>query len=104
MTFGLSEKHFQIVQDLAINPLKLQGAHIWIFGSRARGDHRPFSDLDILFKANRPLPSGLLGKINESLEESHLPIKVDIVEESDLAESYKENVFRDRVELTYARP
>lgn len=99
MKLGLSEKHFQIVQDLAITPLKSCGARVWVFGSRARGDFRPFSDLDLLYQTATPLASGFLSKITEALEDSRLPIKIDLVQESDLAESYKENILRDRVEL-----
>ena len=31
-----------------------KGSHLWLYGSRARGDHRPDSDWDLLVLLNRP--------------------------------------------------
>ena len=31
-----------------------KGSHLWLYGSRARGDHRPDSDWDLLVVLNRP--------------------------------------------------
>ena len=30
-----------------------EGSHLWLFGSRARGDHRPDSDWDLLILLNK---------------------------------------------------
>ena len=95
--FGLEERHWQAVQDLLVKPLHNAGCQVWVFGSRARGDHQKFSDLDVLV-AGKPGDT-LLGQIREDLEESMLPIKVDIVLEHELADSYRASVERDRVPL-----
>lgn len=101
MKFGLSESHFNILNEKLIIPLKKNGAKIWVFGSRARGDHKPFSDIDILFsiEGQSSLTDGQLFLIKEDLIESNLPIKVDLVNEKDLAKSYRDNVMKDRVEV-----
>ena len=31
-----------------------EGSHLWLYGSRARGDNRPDSDWDLLVLLNRP--------------------------------------------------
>ena len=79
-------------------PLKNSGAQVWIFGSRARGDYRPFSDIDVLydFAGNKRPPSGLIYSIKESAEESRLPFKIDMVDLCDLAQSYRDQVLQDR--------
>jgi predicted nucleotidyltransferase len=74
------------------------GCAVFLFGSRARGDYRPFSDLDILIQGS-PNPS-LLSSIAEKLEESNLPFRVDLVGEGDLADAYKVNVDRDKVQIS----
>jgi predicted nucleotidyltransferase len=99
MTFGLSPADYQLLQELAILPLKQQGARVWVFGSRARGDHRAFSDIDLLYSLKNELPEGTLAKIILDLEESHLPIKVDLVRDTEMAQSYRENVNRDKLEI-----
>jgi uncharacterized protein len=101
MKFGLDLKHFQLLEKLVINPLKNSGFKIWIFGSRARGDHRPYSDIDLLYQFPEQSTdfSRLISRLKEELEESSLPYKVDLVDINDLAESYKQNILRDRVEI-----
>ena len=94
-SFGLEPQHRVLLEKLVLAPLRAMGCQVWVFGSRARGDYKKFSDLDLLIEGQ---PSAqLLGEICENLEESSLPIKVDLVVESNLAESYRPNVLRDRI-------
>ena len=52
---------------------------VWAFGSRATGKYLGrFSDLDLAVE--RQLPSGVRSDLLEALDESDLPIKVDLVE------------------------
>ncbi len=100
MTFGLSDDQYEILDSLLISPLKNKGYSIWVFGSRARGDHHRFSDIDLLYAApDNGEDSLLVSKILEDLTNSNLTIKVDLVNNESLAESYRENVLRDRVLL-----
>ena len=62
---------------------------VFIFGSRARGKARKYSDYDIGILGKRPLPSYLKVLIEEALEESNLPFKVDIVDFSNVSEDFK---------------
>jgi predicted nucleotidyltransferase len=102
MTYGLSESDFQIFRQVVIDPLHRAGARIWIFGSRARGDQRPFSDIDLLysFPVDRPPSPGFITSIAEAAENSRLSVKVDLVAENALAPSYRDGVIRDRKEVT----
>lgn len=84
---------------LAITPIKQLGAKVYVFGSRARGDHQEFSDIDLLVESPTPLPPYLLSQIRSQLEESRLPIKVDVVDIHELANSYRAGVIKDRIEL-----
>lgn len=99
MKFGLSESQMEILLRLAIEPLKAAGASVWIFGSRARGDQVQFSDVDLLYSFSGKIPQGLISSISENLEDSRLPVKVDLVSEDELAESYRAGVIRERVSV-----
>jgi predicted nucleotidyltransferase len=100
MKFGLSEADFAILEKVAIQPLKAHGCRVWIFGSRARGNFKPFSDIDLLYEeSSHPLPAGLRGQILENLEESRLNFKVDLVNSSEAAKSYLPGILKDRIEL-----
>lgn len=102
MKFGLEDKHLSQLETLLFTPLKEAGFKIWIFGSRARGDHRPYSDIDLLIERSSEVKnfSRLISQLKEAIEESSLPYKVDLVDIKDLAESYKEKVLRERIEIS----
>ena len=62
------------------------------FGSRVTGGNRPFSDLDIAIVGDTPLDDTTLFSLREALEESDLPINVDVVQLSLAGPHIKEAV------------
>jgi len=58
----------------------------------------PFSDLDLAIIADRPLDFALLGDICYAFSESDLPIKVDLLDWSCVAESFRE-IIRNQYEI-----
>lgn len=100
MKFGLSDKEYKILEAIVIKPLKKMGAHLFVFGSRARGDQQPFSDIDILyFHPQKKILSSDIALVIEKIEDSNLPIKVDLVSEDSLALSYRDKVHSEKIEI-----
>ena len=95
MKFGLSDTELATLHEKIVTPLSQAGAKVYCYGSRARGDHRKFSDIDIMVESNSDL-SQQLAKIREEFENSNFPLKVDLVEFRHFAESYKSCYFADR--------
>lgn len=95
MTFGLSDSEYQFILMEVVAPIKKMGGRVWCYGSRARGDHRRFSDLDLMVEANRDL-SAELSEIREKLSNSNFPYKVDLVLLSEFADSYKAGFEKDK--------
>ena len=58
---------------------KFPKEHVYLFGSRARGDESVYSDIDIAIESNRSLLSEL-SQVRFEIEESLIPYKVDLVE------------------------
>ena len=56
------------------------GYEVWAFGSRAKGTAKPYSDLDLAIISDQPLPLDVMADLRESLDESDLTIKVDVVD------------------------
>jgi predicted nucleotidyltransferase len=56
------------------------GTKTLIFGSRATGPAKPYSDLDIAIDAGRPLTLSESSALAEAFTESDLPWKVDLVD------------------------
>jgi predicted nucleotidyltransferase len=98
MKFGLTEQQYQYLQEIVVAPLKNQGATVWIFGSRVRGDYQEFSDFDFMVESEKDISSSV-SKIEETLENGNFPYKVDIVQKKDFADSYRENFETDKVKL-----
>lgn len=96
MKFGLTEKEYLFIQNTVQYPIERAGGKIFIFGSRARGDHRRFSDLDVMVESDKNLFQ-LLGKIEDTLIESDFPYKVDLVERRLFSKSYLAGYLNDRI-------
>lgn len=95
--FGLTDSQQELIQQIVINPLLQASARVYVFGSRARGSHQKFSDLDLLIieRKDRPVTDSTLSAIKENAEESMLPFKIDLVRDTELAHSYRPSVDKD---------
>ena len=72
--------------------MKEYPARIYLFGSRASGTARIFSDCDIGIEPLRNLPVGHLSRLREKLEESRVPYVVEVVDLSQANEEFARKV------------
>jgi predicted nucleotidyltransferase len=94
----LNQEH----RRLAINILQANlppGAKIWVFGSRAGGRARRYSDLDLAVDAGRRLTLDELAILVEAFRDSDLPFKVDVVDWHGISDSFRERIAVERVAL-----
>ncbi|MEX0849604.1 MAG: nucleotidyltransferase domain-containing protein [Candidatus Dependentiae bacterium] len=75
----------------------LPHAKIILYGSRARGDDRPGSDIDIALDVGKEVNSKKLNAIIMDLEESSLPIKFDLIDFYAISQEMKSEVLKDGV-------
>jgi type I restriction enzyme S subunit len=75
----LSPEHRGIALQVLAEHLPL-GCKVWVFGSRATGRARRYSDLDLAIDAGRRLTLDEAAILREAFEESDLPYRVDIVD------------------------
>ncbi len=68
------------------------GASAWVFGSRARGDARPASDLDLLLADSEPIELPVLWRLKDAFEESTLPWRVDVVDRARASAAFLEAI------------
>jgi len=76
------------------------GVCVAVFGSRAHGGARRYSDLDLALEWHRPLGLVLLSELAEALSESDLPFKVDIVDLATVTPGFRARIAADAVPLT----
>lgn len=69
---------------------------VFIFGSRAAGKARKFSDYDIGVKGQKPLDFKKIALIKGELEESDLPYRVDVVDFSTVSKKF-ENIALSKI-------
>ena len=98
MTFGLTTEEYGFIRANVVAPLEAKGAKVFCYGSRARGDQRPFSDLDLMVEADTDL-SSLVADLQEMLQNSNFPYKVDLVEYRHFADAYKPGYLKDKIPL-----
>lgn len=75
-------------------------AKVWVFGSRASGHARRYSDLDLAIDAGRPLTLDETAGLAEAFSESELPYRVDIVDWRTLDASFRKIIAKGRVPLS----
>ncbi len=87
------ERHLKII----LNILAKYPYTFYAFGSRARGNPKKFSDLDLCFIEYVPLH--ILSDIKEDFEESKLPYTVDVVDWNKCKQDFKDIIRKDLVRI-----
>lgn len=84
----LAPEHLQVIKRILKR--HLPGREIWVFGSRATGSAKKYSDLDLAVIGSVPLTLAQLALLEHELDESELPFKVDIVDWASIDDSFRE--------------
>ena len=75
MKYGLDDKYFDKL--ISVFPKHPEVESVVLYGSRAKGNYKPFSDIDITLKGAL-LTRQLLGKIYTEIDDLLLPYFLDI--------------------------
>ncbi len=77
------------IKEIIFRFLDPKQYQVFIFGSRANGKAEKFSDYDIGILGRKPVPGNIMIEIEEILEESDLPYRVDLVDFSLVSDNFK---------------
>ena len=98
MMFGLEDRHLDFIKEMLKKHIKNPAAEFYIFGSRAKGTHKQYSDVDIA--VNSPdLTFDARLKLSADFENSTFPYEVDIIDLNNTAESFKNIIKNDLIKL-----
>jgi predicted nucleotidyltransferase len=75
---------------------------VWVFGSRATGRARRYSDLDLAIDPGRPLTLDEIAGLSEAFSDSELPYKVDLIDWHDTDDHWRQTITAERAALTEA--
>ena len=68
---------------------------VYLFGSRARGTAREGADLDVALDAGAPIKFGTLANILAEVEESSIPLFVDIVDMHNISVEMRKEIEKE---------
>lgn len=98
--FGLSEDAFEKVCQALRQVSKLK--RVLIFGSRAKGNYRPGSDIDLALEGDNLSFDDILS-IRAALDNLMLPYKFDVVDRSHIDSELNDHINRVGVPIIKSR-
>ena len=97
-SIALTPEQFAIVTAILQGHLP-GGSSVAVFGSRATGRARRFSDLDLIIDAGRGLSLDEPAALREAFSDSYLPWRVDVVDRWEIGEGFWAMIAADAVPL-----
>lgn len=90
---------FQTIKKIVSSNLPNRSYKVFIFGSRAVGCNRPFSDIDVGVLGPKPVSPKAYVELVGALEESDIPYRADIVDFSVVSDAFKKQALASAIEL-----
>lgn len=95
---ALTEAELDLVRSI-LNAHLPDNVSVAVFGSRAGGRVKPFSDVDLVLEGPERLPTGMLSLLAEAFDESLLRYKVDLVDRFGVSDAFGAIVDATKVPL-----
>jgi len=101
MAVQLEEKDLKTAKKLLKMELEGTNSKVYVFGSRADGTARKFSDLDLAIDFNgQKMPDSIKYELENFFEVSNISIRVDIVDLNAISENFKKIISPDLQEFS----
>jgi len=94
---NINESLYQKSETFLKQLLKKQlpeNSHYFLFGSRAKGTASEMADIDIGILAELAIPKQIINNINEEIEESFVPYKVDLIDFKVASEAFTQQALK----------
>ena len=88
-------KNLTLLKEMIVDFFKDDKVKIIIFGSRAREDNYPNSDVDIGIIPYERLDAVRIAILKERIENSNIPYKVEIVNFLEVSEEFKKEALKE---------
>lgn len=94
-----SEKILKEIKSIIRIHLPQDSWRIYLFGSQARNTATSASDYDIAIEGPEAIPLNRIAKINTEIEESDIPVHVDVVDMTYVSTRFRDSIIKTRTEL-----
>lgn len=91
---SLNESERKIVIDILRQNLP-EETQVFVFGSRAKNNPKPYSDLDLFIQSSEQLQRSTLFTLQEAFEESILSFRVDLIDSKRCSNSFEQIIRPD---------
>jgi len=97
MTMPVLTHDLETARQIVLERLKGYRVRVYLFGSRAIGKARRYSDIDVAVLPLETVPGHVLSDIREALEECNILYEVDVVNLSEVDEKFRQRVLKEGV-------
>lgn len=95
---NLTQEQISLVKDIIYR--YLPNCKISVFGSRATGIAKKFSDLDLVIRSYEAISPIIMFKIKEDLAESDLPFRVDVMDWQSISDEFLNAIQSKLIEIS----
>ncbi len=81
--------YLTIVRQIVLKHVPQDEFAVFLFGSRAAGNAKALSDIDVGILGMKPLPSVITADLEFDLDESIVPFKIDLIDFYHVDEAFK---------------
>lgn len=94
-----NDQIISILKNIIFKYLNPEKYSVFIFGSRAAGKNKKYSDIDVGIEGENPLDFKIISLLNDAFEESNLPYTVDVVDFTRVSDRFKKIAKKDSILL-----
>ena len=94
---GCDEKYINMLREIILSTINTEKVMVFLFGSSASGSHSLRTDVDIGLLTDEKFPLHLFHKIQNAVEDSIIPLQVDIVDFTRVSPSFRAAALKDIV-------
>lgn len=94
---SIFESSLKQLKEVVIETFSDEDVYVFLFGSRARGDFGPSSDIDVGILPRHAFDRKKLTLLRERIEDMNIPYTVDVVDISKVSAAFRQKVLEEGI-------
>jgi hypothetical protein len=93
----MKTNYLSALKQMVLSHLGNENVKVLLFGSRARNDNHPASDVDIAIVPGQGFDRMKITLLKEKIENSTIPYKVEIVNLAETSDDFRNEIMKDAI-------